>query len=231
MIEQAIYYTILFQSGNCIELEHRLDIKKLKEQLKQFDNDWKPYNPRKHNVNREGLSIISLDGKLSGIPDLDSIGEYNSINKTNIQPKDINKPTPVYKNTLLHEFLKPFEPWLCWSHFIKLKPGGHFPVHIDNVSENILNIDTVRILVPIQNSNWPYCCFLLDKHILEFEYGKCYAINTRIPHLIFNPSSKDNINMILNIKITEESIQQIGKLFPSIASVINKGNIDRYVNN
>ena len=49
--------------------------KKVKEELKLFDNDWKKYNPNKLN-NRWGLSITSIDGGLSGIPDLTSLRDY-----------------------------------------------------------------------------------------------------------------------------------------------------------
>ena len=43
--------------------------------------DYVRYNRRK-DINRYGLSITSLDGGLTGIPDLDSLHEYNLENKT-----------------------------------------------------------------------------------------------------------------------------------------------------
>ena len=67
--------------GNTFPLDFSINIKKLKEQLQDFDADWKQYNPRKPN-NRQGLSITSLDGGLSGVPDLDSLFEYNKQNNT-----------------------------------------------------------------------------------------------------------------------------------------------------
>ena len=62
--------------GDIVPLDFTVDILKVKEQLKQFKNDWKQYNPRK-SIDRQGLSITSLDGGLSGIPDLDSLFVYN----------------------------------------------------------------------------------------------------------------------------------------------------------
>ena len=41
--------------------------------------DYVKYNPRKP-IARYGLSLTSLDGGLSGIPDLDSLHEYNQEN-------------------------------------------------------------------------------------------------------------------------------------------------------
>ena len=61
--------------GDIVPLDFTVDILKVKEQLKQFKNDWKQYNPRK-SIDRQGLSITSLDGGLSGIPDLDSLFVY-----------------------------------------------------------------------------------------------------------------------------------------------------------
>ena len=43
---------------------------------------WVKYNPRKDGYNRYGLSVTSADGGFSGIPDLDSLREYNKINGT-----------------------------------------------------------------------------------------------------------------------------------------------------
>jgi len=62
--------------------------KNLIKEMERYQDDWKPYNVRKPN-NRWGLSITSLDGELSGIPDLDSLYEYNKNNGTNITNQDI----------------------------------------------------------------------------------------------------------------------------------------------
>ena len=64
-------YTRLHTMGDWLEMKsfnHRLIMK----DLEPFNNAWCPYNVKKPN-NRWGLSITSLDGNLSGIPDLDSL--------------------------------------------------------------------------------------------------------------------------------------------------------------
>ena len=43
---------------------------------------WKPYNPRK-NINRYGLSVTSLDGGYSGIPDLGKLSKTLVLNDLN----------------------------------------------------------------------------------------------------------------------------------------------------
>ena len=59
------------------------------------------YNPRK-DYPRQGLSITSLDGGLSGRPDLDSVYEYNKENGTEWTERDFKVPTPVYELSLIH---------------------------------------------------------------------------------------------------------------------------------
>ena len=56
--------------------------------------DYVRYNPRKP-IDRWGLSVTSLDGTMSGIPDLDSIREYNIENDTKYEEEDFNVPTLV----------------------------------------------------------------------------------------------------------------------------------------
>ena len=75
-IEQMGLYETLIQMGNIYELNFSIDIVALLEQLKTFQDQWVQYNPYKPNINRQGLSITSLDGGLSGIPDLYSLSEY-----------------------------------------------------------------------------------------------------------------------------------------------------------
>ena len=103
--------------GDIVPLDFTIDIKKLKDELSLFDNDWKQYNPRKPN-NRQGLSITSLDGGLSGVPDLDSLFEYNKQNGTEISEVNINVKTPVASNiSVIQPLLNTFDT-LGRSHFI-----------------------------------------------------------------------------------------------------------------
>ena len=116
--------------GDIVPLDFTIDITKVKKELKQFENDWKQYNPRK-SIDRQGLSITSLDGGLSGIPDLDSLFLYNQKYNTNITEKEINIKTDVAnKVSAIHPILDIFKT-LGRSHFIRLNSGGFFPPHRD----------------------------------------------------------------------------------------------------
>jgi len=66
-------YQNLLSFGDKIELNLFCNVGNLLKEIKDFQ--WHQYNPRKE-MNRHGLSVTSLDGKLGGV-DLDSLYEYN----------------------------------------------------------------------------------------------------------------------------------------------------------
>ena len=113
--------------GDVVPLNINVDIGKTRKELEYFKDEWKQYNPRKPNP-REGLSITSLDGKLSGIPDLDSLIEYNKLNNVRIKEIDINVRTPVAEKVRSITPLLDIFDTLGRSHFIRLNQGGFFLV-------------------------------------------------------------------------------------------------------
>ena len=87
-------YSSILQYGQKFPTALYMDPQKIQENLETFSQEWKPYNPRKK-VAREGLSVTSLDGGLSGIPDLDSVREYCIENQIRLTEMSFNKETPV----------------------------------------------------------------------------------------------------------------------------------------
>ena len=96
-------YDTLARYGDVYALSLHTDRDILKE-LKKYN--WVQYNPRK-NIPRRGLSITSLDGGLSGIPDLDSVKEYNIKHNLNLDETSFNQKTELWP--LVESALKPFE--------------------------------------------------------------------------------------------------------------------------
>lgn len=186
--------------GDIIPLDLCLDVNKIEKQLILFDTDWKQYNPRKPN-NRQGLSVTSLDGKLSGIPDLDSLFEYNKIKGSNIKESDINKKTSVALIvSAIQPLLNSFST-LGRSHFIKLNRGGFFPPHRDG---KILDLTCFRILTMCHNCNSRQFVFLYEDKKIYLEPGRPYIINTRKEHSVF--SYIDNsVQLVLNVPLTEDN--------------------------
>lgn len=158
------------------------------------------YNPRK-NINRYGLSITSLDGGLSGIPDLDSLQEYNTLNDTHYIEKDFTTFTPVYEeNPYLQRFLEPYKDYLFRTHVIRLDPGGFFPKHRDYF-RNIFK--HVRLICPLKNP----CTFLLEDKVLNWSRGQLYFLNTAKEHVLFNATNKPSYWLIINYDLTESSFK------------------------
>ena len=87
-------YQIMTRFGDYYPLNIKGSTSKIINKLE--DNfTWIQYNPRK-NIDRYGLSITSLDGGLSGRPDLDSLLEHYKKTGIWIDETEINVKTEVY---------------------------------------------------------------------------------------------------------------------------------------
>ena len=166
--------------------------------LKHFNDKWAPYNPRK-NINRWGLSVTNLDGRLGPGPDLDSLYEYNKENNTNYSELDFNVPTPVYD--IVKSYCDPVKEWLFRSHILKLEPGGFFPDHVDNIGPTI---DSFRLLVPLQVCDpKDFGYFIYDQNkILFWDYGHLYFVNTCKRHTIFNANNEQDHIVLITVSYT-----------------------------
>ena len=186
--------------GDVIELkDQNFDLKKIQEVL-DASPYWVQYNPRK-DIKRFGLSLTSLDGKYSGVPDLDSLREFNEINGTSYSEKSFRTRTPIVEELSLSKFLDIWEPWLGRAHFLRLDAGGFFPPHRDNGIAFPPN--SIRILVPIR-WNKRHAVWIQDGKILDLEEGQAYFVNTTKEHSLF--SYRDgNILLVLNIITSMET--------------------------
>jgi len=160
--------------------------------------NWIQYNPRK-SVNRTGCSITSLTGDDNGIPDLDSLVEYNRLNGTNYAELDFRKPTA---------HARPFEKFLsefvCGrSHYLKLSSGGFFPWHRDN------DLHTFRIIYTIQGCQSSDLVWVHNDRVLELQNSKWYFINTKKKHCLF--SFSESTMAVFNVHTNLANIQKFWK--------------------
>ena len=177
--------------GDVLPLTFKLDYKKFEEGLKLHNDKWVQYNRRK-NIPREGLSITSLDGGFSGIPDLDSLKEYNDEHNVYIDEPDIKTKTPFYP--YVESVLSKFTNHLGRTHLIRKYAGGQFPSHRDHYErEN----KSFRLFLPIYKCNPPDTWFMLERTPLVFDHGRAYFINTCIEHTVF--SCYEAIFIVFNI--------------------------------
>ena len=186
--------------GDVVPLDFVIDISLVKNQLLTFKNDWKVYNPRKPN-NRQGLSITSFDGMLSGVPDLDSLFIYNKLNSTKIRETDIKTETPVAKQvTAIQPILNTFDS-LGRSHFIRLNRGGFFPIHRDSKT---LNITSFRVITLCHNCEHCKFVFVFEDKVLHLDPGRPYFLNTRKEHAVFS-FVDDSVQCVMNIPLTQKN--------------------------
>lgn len=159
--------------------------------LKTEDLPWVMYNPRKK-IDRWGSSLTSLDGKTGGIPDLDSLREYNIEHGTNYREKDFNVKTPSYES---FRFLDDHFD-LGRSHIIRLGAGGYFPYHRDSDSE------TFRIIYTISGCEDHNLVWIQHNSVIRLANQKWYYINTKMVHSVFSFFSSEFavFNVISNAK-------------------------------
>ena len=196
-------YVTLCTYGDFIELDIGLDNPKQIVKWSEENFTYVKYNPRK-NINRYGLSITSLDGGVSGRPDLDSFyAEDPASMPTEI---DINVPTPVYDHPEIKRLCEYWQPYVGRSHFLKIPPGGFFPPHRDFKSTDL---HSFRIIVPMKNMEYPKFTFMLEDKVLPWKNGKAYFLNTAKQHHLFNAGSEDAYMIVLNIQTNEETVMSV----------------------
>ena len=186
-------YQNLLTFGDKIELNLFCNVGNLLKEIKDFQ--WHQYNPRKE-MNRQGLSVTSLDGKLGGI-DLDSLYEYNKINNTNYTELSFRTKTEVYyKSQELQTIIQPLDPWVCRTHLLKLSKGGDFPPHRDWLGKSPQ--ESLRIIVVIHQCTPNTFYFIYDGDLLNnIKHGQAYFINTNKEHSLFS-FSDDVIMLVIN---------------------------------
>lgn len=195
-------YEVLTRYGLYYKLDIQLDPKVFLKEIERFDNSWVQYNPRK-NIQRYGLSLTSLDGGMSGYPDLDSLKEYNELHNLEIEEIDIKTKTMAWD--LVSDCLDIFDPDIGRTHVIKQPACGMFPPHRDEYSREILSY---RLFIPIKNCNPPNNYFILDERILHFDYGHVYFIDTCKEHTVFTTNG-ESMFIVVNVELTEKSIDTV----------------------
>lgn len=204
--EERLYlFNLLNSFGDHYRLSMGLNPTEVSQELEPFENDWKLYNPSKPDYKRYGLSLTSLDGRLTGLPDLTSLYEYNAKNGTSYDESSFTELTPVFEACpSIHELIRPFLPHLLRSHFLRFEKGGYFPYHRDSLGVP----EAFRIFVPLYDHSSRDFVFLLGNRKLELENGRPYFINTSMEHALFcfdGPS----LHLVLNLRLTSSAVSVV----------------------
>lgn len=197
----------LMTMGDWLQTKTIINTHKLLKEIKPFENDWKPYNLRNPN-NRFGLSITSLDGGLSGIPDLDSLLQWNDIHETNITNHDIKTFTPVYENSPeLQRIIEPWKPWLGRCHFLKMNKGGYFPEHYD-INKTEYDYDEIRFAGFVSKCDKQNFKFIYEDTVQNIRDGELWYFNANKRHTVFS-TTDDVIMIVFCLKFDEHLFEKL----------------------
>ena len=198
-------YSALSEYGDVFELRHNLYQPDRFVQWTEDNFEYVRYNPRK-DVARYGLSITSLDGGVSGVPDLDSLYEYNKEHGTAYREYSFTVPTPVYENEDLKNCIQKWEKFMFRTHILRMDPGGFFPPHRDMRD---LKFEAFRLIVPLKEVNPPNVNFVVDGKIINWVPGKMYYVNTAKVHYLFNGCFSPSYWLVLNVKTSKRSVEKV----------------------
>lgn len=196
----------------CYEDVFELDVPKFHHhrviEIIKDNPNWTQYNPNKPNIRREGLSVTSLDGGMSGYPDLHSLIEYAQETKTKVNEADFNQKTPILDELPeFEELVDLFQEDTGRCHFIRMPEGGFFPPHRDNGFT--VPMKNFRVVVPLVDvtENGPFV-WLLDGKPINMTAGRTYFVNTSKAHSLFSMCNTFYL-FVMNITCSQESIQRL----------------------
>ncbi len=210
--ERLSLFQQLHSYGEIIPLKLTIDPTILNSELAAFDDKWVQYNPIKKTNPRLGLSVTSLDGGMSGVPDLYSIYEWSKETGRKVSERDFNKPTDAYRACKsIHPLVESFAPNLGRCRFVKFKAGGHFPPHRDgSVSYQIP--DYFRILVLLSNTGDDNFHFVHDGKLVRYEVGRPYLFNALKTHSVMS-FADDAMTLAISVSLTQEMVAKAVSLF------------------
>lgn len=180
---------------------------KILRTLEPFEGEWRPYNPTKPGYGRWGLSLTSLDGGMSGVPDLYSLKEYNATHGTSYAETDFRTPTPALEaGGDLRHGLERLGP-LGRSHLLRLGRGGFFPPHRDTA---LLRPECFRVLANLNFSSNSHSLIINDRQYF-LEPGLLHIVNTTLSHSLVSFVDFSHF-LVLNLPLTVESVEKVTDL-------------------
>lgn len=200
-------YQQLFIYGDFIPLRFKINCEKLDEELIEFRDKWVPYNISRGDTGRVGLSLTSLDGGMSGYPDLQSLYQYSKETGVKVSENQFDQLTDLYKKCFaLKEVVDYFSPHLGRSRLVKFKPGGFFPPHRDQ-SVSFQVPDYFRLFAALSNTERDGLFFIYDDKKIPVEPGRVYLFNALKVHSVFS-FRKDALTLAISLKLNQESVER-----------------------
>ncbi len=204
-VERLQLYSQLFLYGDFVPLKFHINPQNIEKELEHFEKNWVPYNIQRGDTGRLGLSLTSLDGGLSGNPDLQSLYQYSNETGHKVSENDFNKLTPVYeKATSIKELVDYFKEDLGRSRFVRFKAGGHFPPHRDH-SVSYQVPDYFRLFIPLTHTGPNNLFFIYDGKVVTYEPGRVYLFNALKTHSVFSMQDQA-LTLAFSLKLSQSAI-------------------------
>lgn len=185
-IDRVQLYQQLYLYGDFTPLSFKVDLDRFGKEISSFSNNWVIYNKHKGFTGRYGISLTSIDGEMSGDPDLQSLYEYSTKTGLNISENHFNKKTKAFiELSSLHDIFNSFTGGLGRCRIVKFDAGGYFPPHRDQ-SISFQVPDYFRIFVPLLNCGRNDLYFMYDDKKINYEPGRAYLFNTLKEHSVFS---------------------------------------------
>lgn len=185
-------YLKFFGIGDIYEIKHSIDIPRVIEYCNNAE-----FKDRGKGIH--SLSLTSIDGTLETTVD----GGLKYID--GLKDDGIRVPTIHYHNLKQHiSLLCDLESVICRTRIFKALPCGVWEPHRDGSS-------TVRIMVPLMNSNWKNFRLMYEDRVLNLHEGKAYVVNTLKEHAGVAFTDEMYI-MVLTILPNAESAKILTKL-------------------
>lgn len=211
-IRRLHLYSQLHLYGDICPLKFFVDCGQLEKDLAKFKDKWVRYQPSKPETNRMGLSITSLDGNMTGFPDLHSLQEYMASGGENVSENDFNVLTEAGKEIpAIQELIQYFAPSIGRSRLVKFGIGGHFPPHRDQ-SFSFQVPDYFRIFVPLNRCAPQTLFFIIEDKIIPYETGRAYFFNALKVHTVFS-TVPDALTLALSIPLTQDNVAKCIRAF------------------
>ncbi len=203
--QRLILYLQPFLYGDFMPLKFKVDLPTFETQVSKFDSNWVIYNKHRGDTGRLGLSLTSLDGGMTGDPDLQSLYQHAKETGKSYSENDFCNRTDAYRGlTCLHELLNAFEGGLGRCRIVKFSAGGFFPPHRDQ-SIKFQVPDYFRIFVPLQNANPENFYFIYEHKKIQFEPGRAYLFNALKTHSVFS-FVNNAYTLALSLKLNSTNI-------------------------
>ena len=202
-IARAHLYSSLCNLGQTAKLKFNINGYEVIHQLKQFENNWCPYNTIKDTVNnRWGLPITSHSGDVMDNYHLNSFGYMQEYNNADMKEENFTTPTDVYHAIPdLKKVVDEFAPDIGRVHLLRVDKGGFFPPHRDFPG---LGPEYFRLLCVFGNCKPENFVHMLDGKPFYPDPGFLYFINFQLDHSVF--SFSDGLYaLILTVKLNERT--------------------------